>query len=50
MNRHFETPQGFTYERDIEWAALPHVLYWLPLHPTSDREEGETEEKRAEQP
>ena len=22
---------GFTYERDIEWAALPHVLYRLRL-------------------
>ena len=22
---------GFRYERDIEWAALPHVLYRLPL-------------------
>ena len=24
---------GFTYERDIEWAALPHVLYRLRLAP-----------------
>jgi [ribosomal protein S5]-alanine N-acetyltransferase len=23
---------GFTYERDIEWAALRHVLYRLRLH------------------
>jgi RimJ/RimL family protein N-acetyltransferase len=22
---------GFTYERDVEWAALPHVLYRLRL-------------------
>jgi hypothetical protein len=22
---------GFTYERDFEWAALPHVLYRLRL-------------------
>jgi len=22
---------GFTYERDIEWARLPHVLYRLRL-------------------
>ena len=24
---------GFTYERDIEWAALPHVLYRRRLTP-----------------
>ena len=24
---------GFTYERDIEWAKLPHVLYRLRLAP-----------------
>lgn len=24
---------GFTYERDIEWAALRHVLYRLRLAP-----------------
>jgi [ribosomal protein S5]-alanine N-acetyltransferase len=24
---------GFTYERDIEWAVLPHVLYRLRLAP-----------------
>jgi ribosomal-protein-alanine N-acetyltransferase len=24
---------GFTYERDIEWAALPHVLYRQRLAP-----------------
>ena len=25
---------GFTYERDVEWAALPHVLYRQRLAPT----------------
>jgi [ribosomal protein S5]-alanine N-acetyltransferase len=24
---------GFTYERDVEWAALPHVLYRMRLAP-----------------